>query len=87
MDVQKWMEDIPIKSEIVFKTLKQQNSNKSPVDGIQAKFLKLFVHPLGHSLAEIFNTSIESANLPQDWKNARVTALFNNGDSKKTRKL
>ena len=51
---------------------------KSNVDilGIDSKLIKLGASALAPSLTHIFNESITSGNIPDDWKCAKVTPIF-----------
>ena len=49
-------------------------------DNISSFFLKLAMPYIENSLAYIFNTSLETSKFPDDWKTARVTPIFKDGD-------
>ena len=44
-------------------------------------FLKLAMPSIEKSLADLFNTSIETSQFPDLWKFARVTPIFKEGDN------
>jgi len=43
-------------------------------------FLKLAMPYIENSLAYIFNTSLERSKFPDEWKTARLTPIFKEGD-------
>ena len=49
-------------------------------DNISCYFLKLAIPFIEKSLADLFNTSIETSQFPDLWKFARVTPIFKEGD-------
>lgn len=49
-------------------------------DDLEAKFVKIAAHILMFPLADLFNLSLTTCNVPQIWKAARVTPLFKGGD-------
>ena len=49
-------------------------------DNISCYFLKLAMPFIEKSLADLFNTSIETSQFPDLWKSARVTPIFKEGD-------
>ncbi|XP_065336851.1 uncharacterized protein LOC135937619 [Cloeon dipterum] len=49
-------------------------------DGLPAPLLKYCAAALAPSPAHVFNKSLESAELPADWKTAAVTPIFKDGD-------
>ena len=56
-------------------------TKKSPgTDGITTKLLKDAGHTVAESLVKIFNLSIQTAIFPDEWKMARVTPIFKEGD-------
>jgi hypothetical protein len=60
--------------------LKDLNPNKSQgPDGIPPRVLKEVSEELSVPLCALFNKSLESGILPEDWKTASVTALFKKG--------
>ena len=57
-----------------------KTSKRFGTDNISSYFLKLSMPYIQNSLAYIFNTSLESTKFPDDWKTARVTPTFKEGD-------
>ncbi len=49
--------------------------------GYQAKMLKGSAASISNHLASIFNLSISSSTVPDDWKTSRVTPIFKSGES------
>ena len=74
---------IEITSDIVKKKLERLKIDKSQgPDGISARVLKEMSEVICEPLAIIFRTSVISAQLPEEWKSANITALFKKGDKK-----
>ena len=49
-------------------------------DNISSYFLKLATPYIENSLVFMFNTSLETSQFPDSWKNARITPIFKDGD-------
>lgn len=65
---------------VVEKILANLNENKSQgPDKIHPKVLKELKHFISTPLAEIFNRSLEDGKLPQEWKEANITAIYKKG--------
>ena len=61
--------------------LRQLDVSKSPgQDGICTRVLKEAATELAPSLSSLFNFSLANGVLPQDWKDATITALYKKGD-------
>jgi len=72
--------DIRVTPTLVKNKLKELNPNKSQgPDLIPPRVLKEVSEVLADPLCCIFNKSLESGTLPEDWKTAEVTALFKKG--------
>ena len=79
-----------LKSTFAFKSIQVQHvshaigkntSSKSfRNDNISSYFLKFAFPYIKYSLVLFFNTSIESSQLPDKWKIARITPIFKEGD-------
>ena len=69
--------------------LRRRKPNKSPgPDNIHPRLLKELADVLALPISLLFQKSLESKQLPQDWKSANVTPIFkkgNKGDSKNYR--
>lgn len=50
------------------------------LDGIENRYLKLTSHILMYPLADLFNLSLSTCELPVIWKCARITPLYKGGD-------
>jgi Reverse transcriptase (RNA-dependent DNA polymerase)/Endonuclease-reverse transcriptase len=75
---------IEINEAIVFNKLAKLNVNKSAgVDDLHAKLLFELREELVRPLSKLFNVSVESAIVPQDWRDANVTPLFKKGSRDK----
>jgi hypothetical protein len=72
--------NIEITEELVLKKLTELNINKSQgVDDLHPKLLFELRNKLVKPLTELFNLSLKTGKLPQDWKDANVTPLFKKG--------
>ena len=49
-------------------------------DGIEARFLKAGDCAIAASPADLFNVSLYTGKVPNDWKCSRVTSVFKSGD-------
>lgn len=77
------MEELCITENMVKKLLSKLNVNKSPgIDSMHPKFLQELASEIAGPICEIFKTSIRSGKLPQEWKNARISAIFKKGNRK-----
>ena len=55
--------------------------DKSPgVDGIHPKLLFELRHELAKPIAELFTKSLSQGDVPRDWRDASITALFKKGN-------
>ena len=70
------LNDISINPEIVYEHLKNLKISKSPgPDGLHPRILKELKSVLSQPLAIIFNNSIITSKLPDEWECANITAL------------
>ncbi|XP_069122260.1 uncharacterized protein [Argopecten irradians] len=70
-----------IEQEAVSKILKNLKPDKSPgLDELQPMFLKNTSDTISYPITKLFNQSISTGTLPDDWKKARVCAIFKKGD-------
>ena len=75
--------DITITPEMVAKKLRKINISKSPgPDKIHPRVLRELCEIICTPIAIIFQTSLDTMELPKEWKNAHVTALFKKGNRK-----
>ena len=75
------MPDIKISEEGVLKLLKKTNPNKAcGPDQITARILRDLAQEIAPFLTRIFQSALDSGNVPKDWKYANVTAIFKKGD-------
>ncbi|MDD9361361.1 MAG: hypothetical protein PV344_00285, partial [Anaplasma sp.] len=71
MSVDSNMNDIVISTHGVECAIDRLPTNSSPgPDGISTKLLKLTKPISGHLLARLFQQSLSTGELPDDWKNA-----------------
>ena len=74
---------INIKKEIIIKKLKNLDSNKSPgLDNLHPMIFKELAEVLAEPLFIIFTTSLVTGKLPQEWKMAKITAIYKNKGDK-----
>ncbi|CAC5393460.1 unnamed protein product [Mytilus coruscus] len=67
-----------IKEEVVLKHLSALQIDKSP--GMDPRLLKEIAESIAKPLCIIFNQSLESKTVPNDWKNAMISAIFKKGN-------
>ena len=78
------MPDIKIGEEGAIKLLEKLNPNKaSGPDDILPRFLQLTAHELGPALSIVFQHSLDTGDIPQDWRCANITPIFKKGDRTK----
>ena len=64
----------------VSKLLAELQLNKATgLDNFQSKLLKIASPAISNSLAYIFNKSLQTGSIPDEWKSARVSAIFKKG--------
>ena len=74
------LHDISVTPKAVELKLRELNPSKAQgPDLIPPKVLKELCKELAHPLAYLFNVSLESGSIPDDWKKADVTAIFKKG--------
>ena len=77
------LSSMTIKVEKVKKKLDALKISKSPgPDGLHPRVLKEVTKSICLPLSIIFQASIDTATLPEDWKCANITALFKKGNKK-----
>jgi len=64
---------------VKLKTGKLKQDKAPGDDGITSKFLKEVVDEIAEPLTDIFNKSTSEGVVPQDWKIANITPIFNKG--------
>ncbi len=70
-------EPIKINEETVVKRLKSLKQNKSPgPDMVSPEFVKELAEDLCKSITTIFKTPLKSMKIPNEWKKARVSAIY-----------
>ena len=79
------LEDLEIGEELVRKKLENLKTNKSPgPDAIHPKVLYELSKSIASPLTILFRFSLSSNSLPQDWRDAHVSAIFKKGNKKKS---
>ena len=69
-----------VNPQYVFKHLYELDSSKaSGPDDIPSKLLKLAVPMNSDSLSYLFNLSLQTGNVPTDWKLAKVSVIYKKG--------
>ena len=75
------MKEFAISEKGVLKLLNELNPNKaSGPDGLHGKVLKLTATEIAPILTSIFQQSLDSGQLPDDWKTANIAPIFKKGD-------
>ena len=75
------MPEISVSCPGVEKLLRQLNPNKAPgPDSIPARVLKECSNELAPLITILFNKSLLEGKIPEDWKEANITAVFKKGD-------
>ena len=66
--------------ENVVEQLKKLKTDKSPgIDELHPKFLHEVREEIGESLAQIFNKSMRTGDVPREWRDALIVPLFKKG--------
>ncbi len=70
-----------IKPIEVLKVIEQLSSTSGAgPDGIEPRYVKLASHILMYPLADLFNMSLQSCELPAIWKHSRINPIYKGGD-------
>ena len=76
----KELDDIEVNEQIILKKLKKLKINKSPgPDQIHPRVLHEVAEGITLPLSIIFRTSLDTKELPSEWKHANVSAIFKKG--------
>ena len=76
--------DIFVTTKGVEKLLKNLNPNKATgPDGISPRVLKEFASEIAPILTIIFQTSLDSGIIPNDWKHANISPIYKKGERTK----
>ncbi|XP_072018059.1 uncharacterized protein [Amphiura filiformis] len=71
------MPDMVINSDGVEKLLKELQPNKAVgPDGVSGRILQMAAQELAPGLTLVFNKSLSTGNLPQDWLTANITPIY-----------
>ena len=72
--------DLLCSEETLLPLLTTLDTNKSTgADGISALMLKQTAYTIAPSISKLFNLSITSGKVPNDWKFAQVVPIFKSG--------
>ena len=75
------LDTINVTTEMVLKKLKDLNVTKSPgPDEIHPRILKEAAPSLAPALATLYNNTLKSHEVPDEWRTALITAIFKKGD-------
>ena len=75
------LDTINVTAEMVIKKLKDLNVTKSPgPDEIHPRILKEAAPSLAPALAILYNNTLKSHEVPDEWRTALITAIFKKGD-------
>ena len=71
------MEELTITESKILLALKSLNINKSPgSDEIGARLLVELSKSISHPLCTIFEASIKTASIPNDWKEGKISVIY-----------
>jgi hypothetical protein len=77
------MEELIITREMVTKILRKLKIEKSPgPDGLHPRFLKELADQLSYPITIIYQTSMRDMELPEEWKQGKISAIFKKGNRK-----
>ena len=72
----------PITVDTVHQLLTSIATNKATgIDQISCKFIKISAPIISATLTYLFNQTIDQCSFPNEWKTARVSPLYKNGDN------
>ena len=77
------MDKLTITENTILSILKELNISKSPgPDEISTRLLMELSDVMCHPLCKIFETSIKTSSIPDDWKDAKISAISKNRNKK-----
>ena len=65
--------------KVIQSVSKLQDNKAAGVDGLNSTFVKKCIEGISRPVTEIFKESIRTGEIPQDWRDAYVTAIFKKG--------
>lgn len=75
------LDSITVTEEMVLRKLNSLDTSKSPgPDEIHPRVLKEVAASIAPALTILYNNTLKSHNVPDDWRTALITALFKKGD-------
>ena len=78
------MPDIQIKEKVVQKLLKELNPHKATgPDEVPSRILKIGAEELASALVKLYQYSIDTGEVAQEWRDANVVPIFKKGDRHK----
>ena len=82
------MEELTIDEDIIKTKLDYLDVCKSVgPDGVHPRLLKELSNHLCKPLARLFNNSLAVGELPKEWKQGKISAIYKKGNRKKRKKL
>ena len=79
-NVEKQLLDVEITEEHVLCKIKGLKDGKAPgEDGISSTLLRKIAESISEPLAKIFRLSLDTGDIPMDWKRANISAIYKKG--------
>ena len=83
ISVDSQLDNLEVTKEEVIQKLRKLKIDKSPgPDAMHPRLLKELAVEIGTALETIFNSTVTNGTIPEDWKQAQITAIFKKGNRK-----